>query len=103
MAEHYMLTLEELGSMDPRMAKLWAWHAIEEAEHKSVAFDVFKTVSNHDCTRLSETVATTYNFMTFTTLDMIIQTRHSGRITHFKMWLGGLNYIWARPRVFRKM
>lgn len=103
MAEHYMLNLEELGSMDPRMAKLWAWHAIEEAEHKSVAFDVFKTVSNNEWIRLSEMVTTTFNFVTFTTLDMILLMRHSGRMTDFKMWLGGLNYFWGRPGVFRKM
>lgn len=103
MAEHFMLNPEELDSMDPRMAKLWAWHAIEEAEHKSVAFDVFKTVSNNEWIRLSEMVVTTFTFVTFTTWDMIRLMRHSGHMSNVRMWLGGINYFWGRPGVFRKM
>ncbi|MBB5357583.1 hypothetical protein HDE76_000765 [Rhodanobacter sp. ANJX3] len=29
---------------DPRMAAIWQWHALEETEHKGVAFDVFRRV-----------------------------------------------------------
>lgn len=30
--------------LDPNMKRLWLWHAVEEIEHKSVAFDVYKRV-----------------------------------------------------------
>jgi len=30
-----------LEGADPEMARLWRWHAAEEAEHKAVAFDVY--------------------------------------------------------------
>ena len=29
---------------DPKYAALWRWHALEETEHKAVAFDVFEAV-----------------------------------------------------------
>ncbi len=31
-----------LGGMAPEMQNLWRWHAIEEAEHKAVAYDVYQ-------------------------------------------------------------
>lgn len=30
--------------LDPNVAKLWMWHALEETEHKAVAFDVYQTI-----------------------------------------------------------
>lgn len=33
------------AAMDPRMAALWRWHAVEEAEHKAVAYDVLQRVA----------------------------------------------------------
>ncbi|MFP5441115.1 MAG: metal-dependent hydrolase [Gammaproteobacteria bacterium] len=31
---------------DPEMIKLWQWHALEELEHKAVAYDVYELVGN---------------------------------------------------------
>lgn len=33
-----------LEKADERFQKIWFWHALEETEHKAVAFDVYKTV-----------------------------------------------------------
>jgi predicted metal-dependent hydrolase len=52
-AEHYTAILAEgalsgddslFAASDPRMARLLGWHAVEEIEHKSVAFDVLREV-----------------------------------------------------------
>ena len=38
--------------MHPDMAPLWRWHALEEAEHKSVAFDLLQQVSGSHALRV---------------------------------------------------
>ena len=35
---------EQLTAAHPAAAPLWLWHAVEETEHKAVAFDVYQTV-----------------------------------------------------------
>lgn len=37
---------------DPEMIKLWQWHALEELEHKTVAYDVYDTIGNSQRERL---------------------------------------------------
>lgn len=36
---------EVFASADPRMLAMWAWHAMEEVEHKAVAYDVMQTAA----------------------------------------------------------
>ncbi|WP_205527215.1 metal-dependent hydrolase [Solimonas sp. K1W22B-7] len=36
---------------DPEMIKLWQWHALEELEHKAVAFDVYEAIGNREIER----------------------------------------------------
>lgn len=42
---HLLLSVPSVGErMDPYMKEFWKWHAVEEIEHKAVAFDIFKEV-----------------------------------------------------------
>ncbi|PIB79730.1 metal-dependent hydrolase [Mycobacterium celatum] len=61
-AEHYTATLAErvLSSdeiqaiaEDPEVRNLFNWHAVEELEHKSVAFDVYRAVGGPEWLRIS--------------------------------------------------
>ncbi|ETZ40389.1 putative metal-dependent hydrolase family protein [Mycobacterium intracellulare MIN_052511_1280] len=59
-AEHYTATLAErmLGEEiqkipgDPEVRNLLNWHAVEELEHKSVAFDVYRAVDGPEWLRI---------------------------------------------------
>lgn len=58
---------EVLSSLDEDAMKLWVWHAIEEIEHRSVAFDVYQAVYGDDKVRklLMRSVTTGFASLTF--------------------------------------
>jgi len=70
--EHYTATLAEvlLGNPaardlfgDDEVRSLLLWHAVEESEHKAVAFDVFQTVSGDDRYRARVMNVVTFAFL----------------------------------------
>lgn len=103
LSELYMLNPETLARMDPRMATIWAWHAVEEAEHKAVAFDVYKATVNDEWIRVTEMMAVTLLFVGFTSYDVWRLLRRTGHAGDLKMWARGLNEMWGVPGHFRKM
>jgi predicted metal-dependent hydrolase len=53
------LTTTDLATADPEMRRLFEWHAVEELEHKAVAFDVLKEVAPGYLLRLMGMVVAT--------------------------------------------
>ncbi|HEY0250458.1 MAG TPA: metal-dependent hydrolase [Kofleriaceae bacterium] len=68
--EHFTAMLAEellgnramLDAIHPSMRSLWAWHALEESEHKAVAFDVYQTIDGSYRRRAAIMVLTTAVF-----------------------------------------
>jgi len=46
-----------MGAVDPKYREIWLWHAVEETEHKAVAFDVLKAVSGNYWLRIAPLAA----------------------------------------------
>lgn len=55
-----------IDAMDDRMKPIWIWHAIEESEHKSVAFDVYQDQVDDYRNRVIQMLSTTVFFTFFT-------------------------------------
>lgn len=58
---------EVLSTLDDDAIKLWVWHAIEEIEHRAVAFDVYQHVYGDDKIRrmIMRSVTTGFASLTF--------------------------------------
>ncbi len=81
-AEHFTAMLADdafraglLDAIDPRMAKLLAWHAAEEIEHKAVAFDVLRAVDPSYALRIAGLIyaTTTLAYWWFSATSMLIK------------------------------
>lgn len=103
MAEEFLLVGDALEEMDPRMAPIWAWHAIEESEHKAVAFDVYKAIGGSEFVRVTEMMAVSVLFPLFTTIHVVQLMDRAGELKNWRSWAKGINYLWGKPGVFRKL
>lgn len=94
---------EFLNGVDERLKPLWLWHAVEESEHKAVAYDVYQTAVGSYWIRASEMAATTVLFSFFTGLHTVQLMRASGEQRNFKAIAQGLNKLVGRKGFFRGM
>ncbi|MBE02872.1 metal-dependent hydrolase [uncultured Marinobacter sp.] len=109
-AEHYTAVLanailknpEWMEGATPAMRQLWRWHAIEETEHKSVAFDVYRACVGDERLRRIVFLFVTWNFCKYTFLNTCSLLKTDGKLWSLKTWLGGLNFLWGRPGIIRR-
>ena len=69
-----LLTNEEARRLfgDEALKNLFLWHALEESEHKAVAFDVYKAVGGSERTRVWTMTSLRYGFVIGMTFSVII-------------------------------
>jgi len=90
---------------DPRYAALWRWHAVEETEHKAVAFDVYRTVAPGWRGYLRRVVTmffTTLHFETRIAHHVLHLVRRDGRLWDIRGWLRLFRFLWVKPGLMRR-
>ncbi|HLM63840.1 MAG TPA: metal-dependent hydrolase [Acidimicrobiales bacterium] len=100
--EHFTATFAEilLGSEEARamvgdgVRGLFLWHALEESEHKAVAFDVYRAVGGSERTRVLTINMLTVGFLGGMALQVIVSLL-GDRATYRP---GGLRSSWRRLR-----
>lgn len=91
------------GDMHESMRPLWVWHAIEETEHKAVAYDVFLQAGG------TYTERAVYQILSTVALG-IVSTWYTGRMAlkdrrHFSIrdTAKGLWYFWGKDGAFSSL
>ena len=109
--EHFTAILAHQALSDPRFTEkapedfknLILWHAIEETEHKAVAFDVFQKVSgNNRIRRLTMMRVTVFFLVHIFSLQLILLWKDGMPIRPVKFF-EAVNFLIGRPGLFRKV
>lgn len=90
---------------DPDFAAVWHWHALEETEHKAVAFDVWDTVKGRGLLAYSERslglVIATILFWGLIIPTFLLILRDEGKLTDIKGWRKFYRYTFGEIGALR--
>ena len=107
MAHEMLEHPEYLAGADPSYARLWTWHALEECEHKAVAFDVFREVSHGkrgaEFGRITSMLAATSSFVRFMAKHCLALMRAQGLATNPIAWVKLTWYVFGYPGLMRRI
>lgn len=93
----------DLALFDPLLRKLWAWHAIEETEHKAVAFEVYQTLVQRPYFLRLVMLETTFFFVLVSSRGTLELLKASGQQGNLKSWLCGLSFLFGRQGLLAKV
>lgn len=88
---------------DREALKLWMWHALEENEHKTVAFDVYEQVGGGYLTRVSTMLIGTLVFAVVVGSGHIRLLKADGQLTNWKANWRGLKFLWGWKGLFPRL
>lgn len=101
MFAHELLTNPELQKgMDPRIAELWKWHAVEETEHKGVCFDVYQHCNLPYRRRVFYMVTITATFLMRMTQLLIVFLWRDKKLFKWSSLKSGFRFFWKNPGIF---
>lgn len=95
---HGFFRVGVMDQADPRVRAMYAWHAVEEIEHKAVAFDVMQKVAKAGYfTRISSFILTTFTFPfhVFRIMSHMFQVDGFTFGQRTGMWLRGLWWLYG--------
>lgn len=103
LAEGFFSRKQVMDGADPRVKALFAWHAIEEMEHKAVVFNVMTTVAKVGYLKRSAAMIYATLEMTFETYrstDVLLKADGFSWLERKRMFFAHLPWMYGRNGVF---
>lgn len=96
-----------LGDAEPHLAAIWRWHAVEETEHKAVAYDVYRAVAGEGTRAYLRRCLV----MLFATVDFWLRVfryhlalvRADGAAGDLRGWWRVFRWLWLSPGGMRQL
>ena len=100
---HWLLSNEAfLKNAPPQMKTLWLWHASEESEHRSTAFDMYLALGGNEEWRLRWMRRVTWFFLTDLLRQTVNNLWHDGSLFKLSTWSSAWNNLFAKGGLFRE-
>lgn len=85
-----------LENADPHVKSLWLWHAAEEIEHKSVAWNAYHQIGGSYRTRVTWMNLAIMLFSVRISARILHMLRKDGLLFSLKTWKEGLRFIFGK-------
>jgi predicted metal-dependent hydrolase len=85
------------------MRALWQWHAAEELEHKSVAFDVYRAVGGTERMRKRAMRQATFFLLVDVLMGVVHMLRKDGKLWHLRLWAEGWKFLFFKGGILRRV
>ena len=92
-----------LDGADPRMAQLWRWHAIEEVEHKAVAFDTYVAAGGSTSALRTMLRIETWQLFRHVFAGMRMMLKANGLHLKPAVWWGGAKWLFGKSGILRNV
>lgn len=92
---------EALQGAEPRLQTLWMWHAAEEAEHCSTAFDVYRALGGSEAWRLRLLHYITWTFAADITRQTVRNLWHDGSLFQWSTWKSACTLLFTKDGMVR--
>lgn len=92
-----------IKSADSAMQALWQWHAAEEMEHKSVAFDVYRAVGGTEKMRKRAMRQATFFLMLDVLIGLVHMLRRDKKMWSPSLWSQGWKFLFAEGGILRQV
>ena len=92
---------EALQGAEPRLQTLWMWHASEEEEHCSTAFDVYRALGGSEQWRLRLLHYITWTFAADITRQTVRNLWHDGSLFKWSTWKSAFTLLFAKDGMVR--
>jgi predicted metal-dependent hydrolase len=103
LAEQLLEDKDFQGLADPEMIKIWQWHALEELEHKSVAYDVYELVGNRHSERVAAAAASLVVLLPMLGVTWAWMLARDGKLGNIRDNAKGLNMLFGRKGFVSKI
>jgi predicted metal-dependent hydrolase len=92
---------EALQGAEARLQTLWFWHASEESEHRSTAFDIYQAISGDHVWRIRLFRYITVIFLWDLMRQTVINLWHDGSLFKWDTWRSGARLLLSRDGILR--